>query len=74
MSVITLEGTVENGQIKLSGNVQLPEKTRVFVVVPNWRALKETRLYSPRLVNPEQAADFRMEVFDMDKGNGDLQS
>jgi len=34
MKTTTYEGTVENGQIKLSETVHLPEHTRVFVVVP----------------------------------------
>ncbi len=34
MKVITYEGTVENGQIRFSEPVSLPEKARVFVVIP----------------------------------------
>jgi antitoxin component of MazEF toxin-antitoxin module len=35
MSVITYQGTVEKGRIKLAGNIRLPEKTKLFVVVPD---------------------------------------
>lgn len=73
MSVLTLEGTVENGQIKLASDVHLPEKTRVFIVIPDWRILKEARLYSPRLVRPEQAADFKLEVIEPEGNNANLQ-
>jgi antitoxin component of MazEF toxin-antitoxin module len=34
MSIPTYKGTVENGQIKLEINVKLPEKTEVYVIVP----------------------------------------
>ena len=34
MSVTTYKGRVENGQIKLEINVKLPEKTEVYVIVP----------------------------------------
>ena len=35
MPVTTFSGTVENGQVKLAPNVHLPEKARVYVVVPD---------------------------------------
>ncbi len=36
MAVTTFSGTVEDGQIKLAANVRLPEKAKVFVVVPDF--------------------------------------
>jgi len=36
MPVTTFSGTVENGQVKLAPNVHLPEKAKVFVVVPDF--------------------------------------
>ena len=33
MSISTYQGVVENGQIKFSVNVKLPEKAKVYVVV-----------------------------------------
>jgi hypothetical protein len=35
MSVATFEGIVQNGRICLPPNVRLPEKTKVYVIVPN---------------------------------------
>ena len=35
MSVMTYQGTVENGQVRLAGDVRLPENARVYVVVPD---------------------------------------
>ena len=34
MAILTLEGTVENGRIRLSDDVTLPEQTKVYVVIP----------------------------------------
>jgi len=62
MSIVTLEGIVEKGQIQLKGNLQLPDKTKVYVVVPDIHVEKYARIFSPRLANPEQAIDFKMEV------------
>jgi len=36
MPVTTFPGTVEGGQVKLAANVHLPEKTKVYVVVPDF--------------------------------------
>lgn len=62
MKVATFEGFVENGQIRLSGSVHLPEKARVYVVVPNVEVASVAYVGSPRLAHREQAADFEKEV------------
>lgn len=62
MSVTTFEGLVENGQIRLPANFRLPDKTRVYVVVPNLEVKPVAHIYSPRLVHPEQVQDFEKEV------------
>ena len=62
MKVTTLEGEVEHGYIKLPGNVHLPEKLKVYVIVPDMEEIPTAYIGSPRLVHPEQAADFRKEV------------
>jgi hypothetical protein len=62
MKTTTYEATVENGQIKLSGAVRLPEHTRVFVVVPGVDVLPSTKIMSPRLAHPEESSAFLKEV------------
>jgi hypothetical protein len=62
VSVQTFEGTVEEGQIRLKGNVRLPDKTRVFVIVPDGQVEQPSRVSSPRLANRCQVADFELEV------------
>ena len=62
MRVVTFEGIVEHGQIKLSTNVRLPDNTKVYVIVPEIQVEQSARVVSPRLAHPEQAADFKMEI------------
>jgi hypothetical protein len=59
MGVVTVEGVVEHGQIRLKGGIRLPDKMRVYVVVPD---LQVAHVYSPRLLDSEQTADFEMEI------------
>lgn len=62
MKIATYEATAENGQIKLSEPVRLPERARVYVVVPGVEQAPRIHVASPRLARPEQAADFVKEV------------
>ena len=63
MSVTTYEGVVEDGRIKLSEDVLIPESTRVYVVVPDARDQPGPyRISSPRLASPADASDFVMQV------------
>ena len=36
MSVTTFQGTIENGQIRFTTDIKLPEKTKVYIVVPEF--------------------------------------
>ena len=62
MGVMTFEGIVEKGQIRLPATVRLPERAKVYVVVPDIEVQALVYIGSPRLVHPEQAADFKKEV------------
>ena len=64
MSVVTLEGVVEHNQIRLTGNVRLPDNTKVYVIVPGVQVERVAHIFSPRLAHPEHAADFKMEVIE----------
>jgi hypothetical protein len=65
MPILTLEGIVENGQIRLRDPVTLPEHAKVYVVVPEVETVPQAHVYSPRLVHPEQAADFAKQVIEV---------
>ena len=62
MSVLALEAIVDHGLIRLPPDVKLPDRTRVYIIVPANLTQKRARLLSPRLTNPEQVSDFVMEV------------
>jgi hypothetical protein len=62
MNVVTWEATVEGGQIRLPPDVQLPDHTKVYVVVPGVEAERAARIASPRVVRPEQHSAFAMEI------------
>ncbi|HZF08381.1 MAG TPA: hypothetical protein VFE33_06280 [Thermoanaerobaculia bacterium] len=64
MRVITYEATVENGQVKLSEEVHLPEHARVYVVVPGVETAPQYYIGSPRLARPEEVSDFIKEVIE----------
>ncbi len=69
MKVATYEGVVEHGCVHVSGNVSLPDKAKVFIVVPEVFEVEvppSPRIRSPRLAHPEQAADFVKEVYPED--------
>ena len=65
MAILTVEGVVENGQIRLRDNVVLPEHTKVYVVIPEMETAPLAHVYSPRLVHPEQAPDFAKQVIEV---------
>jgi hypothetical protein len=66
----TYEGVVENGHVTLPPEADIPDKTRVYVLVPH----SDNRTYkilSPRLADPEQARDFlKLEVIDEPNDTG----
>lgn len=63
MRVTTFEGVVENGQIRLPADVCLPEKAKVYVVIPTVIS-SPAYIASPRLAHPEQAKEFVKEVIE----------
>lgn len=62
MKVVTYEGIVENRCVHLPPEADIPENSKVYIVVPGPDAQQMARIWSPRLVNPEQAKDFIKEV------------
>lgn len=69
MAQLTFEGIVEQGQIRLKDEVRLPEKTKVYVVVPESES-RPAHFPSPRLVHPEQASHFVLDMVEDDPNAG----
>ena len=61
----TIEGVVENGRVRLIGEVSLPEKTKVVVVVPE-NTTRKARIMSPRLVDKSRLKDFEREIIEIE--------
>jgi hypothetical protein len=61
---MAFEGVVENGQIRLADDLALPEKVKVYIIVPSGDPEQPIRIRSPRLANPQDAADFAKKVFE----------
>ncbi|MGA2063769.1 MAG: hypothetical protein ABSG86_02315 [Thermoguttaceae bacterium] len=70
MSAVVYEGVVEQGQIRLPPGAQLPENTRVYVLVPGASEKREAHIRSPRLADPTHAARFELEVAEEGKDAG----
>jgi hypothetical protein len=64
MKITSFEGIIENGQIRLPANLHLPERAKVYVVVPDFEMEQVAVINSPRLAHSEQAEDFKKEVFE----------
>lgn len=62
MAVLSFEGVIEKGCVRLPRDVHLPDRTRVYVVVPHASEKHDVRVPSPRLADPADAADFRKDV------------
>ena len=65
MAILTFEGRVENGTIRLPMDVSLPDHTKVYVVIPDSDIERPARIHSPRLRNTAQAADFVKEIVEV---------
>ncbi len=65
MALLTVEGIIENGQIRLCEPLILPEHTKVYVVVLDVATVPQAYIASPRLVHPEQAANFIKQVIEV---------
>jgi hypothetical protein len=48
MKITSFEGIVENGQIRLPADLHLPEKARVYVIVPDVEIRQVAAVHSPR--------------------------
>jgi hypothetical protein len=69
MKVAAYEGVVENVCVHVPAGVTLPEKAKVYIVIPEVIEIETPRavhIASPRLAHPEQASDFVKKVFDME--------
>jgi hypothetical protein len=62
MGVVALEGIIERGQVRITPYVRLPDKTKVYVIIPGTQIERVAHVFTPRLAHPEQVADFELEI------------
>ncbi len=70
MGILTFEGVVDGDRIRLKGYVRLPDRARVYILLPDVHVEQVVRIPSPRLAYPEQMADFVLEVLEDSAGAG----
>ena len=65
MGLMTLEGIVKGGQIRLKSGIDLPENAKVYVIfpeIPSNEMIDEDR---PHSALPEQVKESSLEMFDI---------
>jgi len=72
MLINAIEGVIENGQVRLSEGVSLPDHTKVFVIIADSLQAAPTRVRTPHLAHPEQSRDFRKQVLEERAANAKL--
>ncbi len=64
MSVIAVEGVVENGLIRLTSEAVMPEGARVYVIVPDAVPARAAQGRSVEPSRREDVADFEMTMIE----------
>lgn len=59
MQVTTFQGVVENGQVRFDADVRLPDKTKVYVVVPEFEQNANGRKFDLAEMVLQMPADYR---------------
>lgn len=59
MPVTTFQATIENGQVRFATDVRLPDKTKVYVVVPEFEQTDIGRKFDLAEMVSRMPADYR---------------
>ncbi len=59
MEVITFQATIENGQVRFETDVNLPEKTKVYVVVPEFDSSASSKKFDLAEMVSRMPADYK---------------
>ncbi len=59
MQVTTFQGEIENGQVRLTTDVRLPDKTKVYVVVPEFEQNAAGKKFDLAEMVSRMPADYR---------------
>ena len=59
MQVTTFQGEIENGQVRLTTEVRLPDKTKVYVVVPEFEQTANGKKFDLAEMVSRMPADYQ---------------
>jgi hypothetical protein len=65
MPVQAIKGIVDNGKVRLTEDVVLPENAAVYVIVADSSQPSLAQIRTPRLANVQQADDFRKQIVEI---------
>ncbi len=60
MPVTTFQGTVEEGQVKLAADIRLPEKAKVYVVVPDFEGSASSEKFNLAELVSRMPSDYQV--------------
>ena len=58
MQVTTFQGEIENGQVRLTTDIRLPDKTKVYVVVPEFEQTPSDKKFDLAEMVAQMPADY----------------
>lgn len=70
MSITTFQGVIENGRVEMETDVEIPEKTRVYVVVPDFERPANRKKFELSEMVSRMPADYRVSEEDFGKPVG----
>ncbi len=59
MQVTTFQGEIENGQVRLTADIRLPDKTKVYVVVPEFEQIANGKKFDLAEMVSRMPADYQ---------------
>ena len=59
MQIATFQATIENGQVRFTTDIRLPEKTRVYVVAPEFEETTNERKFDLAELVSRMPADYQ---------------
>jgi len=59
MQVTTFQGEIENGQVRLTTDIRLPDKTKVYVVVPEFEQIANGKKFDLAEMVSRMPADYQ---------------
>ena len=60
MQVTTFQGEIENGQVRLTTDIRLPDKTKVYVVVPEFEQSADRKKFDLIEMVSRMPADYQV--------------